>query len=476
MESGRRGKKFQAPLLHDGLSGSHVAVRSGTFPVGSVRLSFESDDGIRFETNVQVPLENGAKVAYQSGALKTNGLLVPAWPGPIIGFVGFLLSTVLSWSGVNVLLTEVPDYTWHAGCFGTGSGNLMGFWDRHGFPNFYTGPTGDGVAPLTSDRANEGIRSLWASQAGVDGRPATSLGHMDDYWVAYESTAPDPYVVAAREEHIPDCIGDFIGLNQNKWTQLNGECDGNVDGFSFVFWDATGEKRVNYVPSAQDGRPVADIPSGLRAWTHYRGTDADVFSQLTDFNPTVPAGRGFTFADLTAEIDAGYPVLLYLQNYDELSRSLGGLPRVNPNLHGMLAYGYHISDSGEQYVRYKTSWGSSGENTLSKWDAEPWQAQLPVRGVIGYRPHPRITEVTQMNGTLHVQWEGPSSVLSNVITRTTTRLHQYVLEKATQLNPPNFETVSEPTFERSLVLPNCCPQEQAFYRLRLKTGAEPDVE
>ncbi|MBE7503224.1 MAG: hypothetical protein HS113_23645 [Verrucomicrobiales bacterium] len=60
----------------------------------------------------------------------------------------------------HVYLTDVPDYEWHAGCFGTATGNLMGFWDRHGFPDFYTGPTAGGEAPLTSQPPNRGIQAL----------------------------------------------------------------------------------------------------------------------------------------------------------------------------------------------------------------------------------------------------------------------------------------------------------------------------
>src|SRR6185436_18611855 len=145
-----------------------------------------------------------------------------------------------------VYLLDVPDYEWHAGCFGTGTGNLAGYWDRHGMSNFYTGPTGGGLAPLNSFGANRGIRSMWASQIGVDGRPAGQPGHMDDYYVDYRSPAADPFVTFGRTEHASDCIGDFIGLNQYKWTNLNNECRGNVDAFSFVFWDKTGRRRMNY--------------------------------------------------------------------------------------------------------------------------------------------------------------------------------------------------------------------------------------
>jgi hypothetical protein len=372
------------------------------------------------------------------------------------------------------MLSEVPDYSWDAGCFGTASGNLMGYWDRHGFPSFYTGPTGGGLAPLSSEGSNVGIRSMWASRAGLDGRPEGEFGHMDDYWVAYESPAPDPYVSANREEHTPDCIGDFIGLSQNKWNDLNGECEGNIDAFSFVFWDAAGSKRVNFTPASADGTAIPDIPSGLRAWTRFRGNEADAFSQLVDFNPSVPEGQGFTFDDLKAEIDAGYPVLLFLQNYAELNRSFPGMPRANPGLHGMLAYGYFISDAGEQYVRYKTSWGSSGENTLSKWNEDQWQAQLPVRGVIGYRPRPQITGMVQQGSELTVEWDGPSSVVSNLIDRTSTQVHWYVLERATQLNPANFEAVTSPAAERRATITVGPLESAAFYRVSLRPS--PDQE
>jgi hypothetical protein len=380
-------------------------------------------------------------------------------------------------AAVNVLLTDVPDYTWYAGCFGTATGNLMGYWDRHGFPNFYTGPTGGGLAPLTSNGPNVGIRSMWASRAGFDGRPANQPGHIDDYWLfyaddisySYESTAPDPYTTAGRQEHAPDSIGDFIGLSQKKWANLNGECDGNIDGFSFVFWNSSGEKRVNYVPRGGDGEIIPDIPSGLKAWTEYRGSKAEVFSQLTDFNPQTTPGLGFTFEDLRQEIDAGYPVLLFLQKFDQLSRSFDGFPQGNPELHGMLAYGYYVSDAGDQFVRYKTSWGSSGDLSMSRWAPTPVIPNLPLnlRGVIGYRPLPNITSIVPGPNGVHLEWQGPSSVLSNMVTRTSTPLHRYVVEKATSLNPPNFEAVSEPSTARSIDLPNCCPEKAVFFRLRI---------
>lgn len=374
----------------------------------------------------------------------------------------------------NVMLTEMPDYTWYAGCFGTAAGNLMGYWDRHGFPNFYTGPTSGGVAPLNSNGANEGIRAMWASKAGFDGRPIGQPGHIDDYWLfyrddlinSYESIDPDPYVTAGRPEHAPDCIGDFIGASQNKWTDLNGECNGNIDAFAVTYWDASGARRVNYVPPPQGNVPVRDIPSGLKDWTRYQGSDCQVFSQLTDFNPNVPTGSGFHFEDLKAEIDAGYPVMLFLQNFAELSRDLPGMRRANPEVHGMVAYGYYILDSGLKFVRYKTSWGGSGDNRMRGWNATDWEAFLPLRGVIGFHPLPRITSVTRTNDAMTVKWEGPSSMLLDLNTGASTQLHRYVVEKSATFNAADFIPVSEPTTTLETTITNCC-HNTAFFRVRL---------
>lgn len=353
----------------------------------------------------------------------------------------------------NVLLVGVPDYAWWAGCFGTASGNLVGYWDRHGFSRFYEGPTAGGFAPLNNGGLNRGIRSIWASQANLDGRPALP-GHIEDYWdfyfengnSSYESASVDPYVRLARPEHQPDCTGDFMGASQNKYSDLDGECSGNIDAFAFNFWDKTGNKRVNFEPGVRNGQPIRDIQSGLRKWANWRGSEAEVFSQLADFNPHTPFGKGFTFQDLKAEIDAGYPVMLFLQDHDQFSRAVTGNPRANPSVHAMVAHGYITTDWGQNFVRYKTSWGSSGDNTFTEWGPDIWQANLPLRGVIGFRPKPKIRSVNyeQSSGLVQVRWEAPQSVLYDDIAGTITELHWYILEGAPSVDGP-FIPLIDPT-------------------------------
>jgi hypothetical protein len=355
-----------------------------------------------------------------------------------------------------VTLEGVPDYDWHGGCFGTASGNLMGYWDRHGFPDFYKWPYDGGQAPLTSVGINANIETNYVSQA-----------HLNDYWSFYESTGNDPYVIAGRAEHTPDCIGDFIGLSQRKWTNMNNECDGNIDAYSFVYWNSNGDRRVNFTPSELAGTPARDIPSGLREWTRWKGYDADVYSQLMDFNPTVSAGYGFTFEDLKAEIHAGYPVLLYLQPFDQVSRSLANptnMSRANPPIHGMLAYGYAI-ESGKKQVIYRTSW-ASGDYQRSEWGSQNWEAFLPVRGVMGYHPKPKITKVTSANGNVTISWDGPASQLYDQVAETTTPLHRYQLERTPSLDQP-FVAVTSLSTNRSATVAECCGT--AFFRVRLVT-------
>ena len=379
-----------------------------------------------------------------------------------------------------VYINGVPDYTWYAGCFGTATGNLMGFWDRNGFPDFYTGPTGGGVAPLDTYTADKkGIRSMWASKAGVDGRPANQPGHIDDYvgsnpgdnMDSYESTAADPYVLAGRPEHAPDCVGDFIGLNQKKWTNMAGECDGNIDAYSFVFWDKTGQRRANYSSTNTAGQYVPDIQSGLRAWAKHRGYDADVFTQLTIFNGERTGPSGFTYADVQAEIDAGYPILCFLQPTTQFSRNLNGpvAMRANPEIHGVLIYGYY-DDPGSGYsqtVLIRTSWGEDLGPQL--WSSGDWLGLFPVRGVIAFHPKPKITRVTRTDGNVTILWDGPAGTLTDEFAAPEERIreaHQYQVERSATLNSKNFQAVGSPTTAHTITLPECCG-DTGFYRIRL---------
>jgi hypothetical protein len=384
---------------------------------------------------------------------------------------------------VDVYIPDVPDYEWFAGCTGTGSGIIMGYWDRHGFPNFYTGLTAGGVAPLDNRGTNYGFRAFWASWAGMDGRATDKLGHVDDYWsfystnagFSYESPGVDPYKTANRPPHTNDCLGDFIGLSQNCWTNMNGECDGNIDSYGFVYWDKTGARRDNFIPHAQGTNAVRDIPSGWLAWTKWRGYSANVFSQLTDFNPMVTNGTGFTFSDVKREINAGYPILFYQQNFAEKSRRVQNtwssaiMTNGNPRIHAGVIFGYYEGDGGSQWVYYRSTWGDSDPDLIgwiNLWDASIWMVDLPVRGVCGYHPLPKITSISRntTNSTLTLKWDGPSGQLTDNLTGITTDLHYYVVERSYALGSNYVPITATSTLHTATF---AAPNTNAFYRVKL---------
>ncbi|MBU0677718.1 MAG: LamG domain-containing protein [Verrucomicrobia bacterium] len=262
-------------------------------------------------------------------------------------------------ASTNVIISDTPDYAWHFGCFGTASGNLIGYWDRHEFPQLYTGVVNSGVAPLDSGGANADIYTMWTSHAGHGGRSSTNRGHVDDYFGAYPAdyqTTNDPYKINGWTVHSNDCIADFLGMSHYNWTNLNGECDGNINAFCVNYWDTSGARRVNFRPPSQDGKAVPDIQAGLRDFTQYRGYRADTFSQLAEVHSLTPAGTGFTFDNMIDEIDAGFPVLLFLQNTD-MSRD-GGTR--NPSIHGMMAYGYSYDLTNVFFAPDISGYGNQG--------------------------------------------------------------------------------------------------------------------
>jgi hypothetical protein len=217
--------------------------------------------------------------------------------------------------------------------------------------------------------------------------------------------------------------------------------------------------RQNFEPQDSTGARIPDIPSGLRDWTRYRGYDADLVSQLSDTTPSLPAGRGFGLDDLKAEIDAGFPVLLILQHSFQTHRELPGNPRANPSVHAMVAYGYF----GDR-VRYRTSW-ASGDFNFSAWDNSLWQADLPLRGIIGFRPKPKIVSMEREGGEFTIAWHGPQATVIDGDTGEELKPHRYVLERCSDFASGEFSPVVVAGSEMSASIP--ADERQAFYRVRL---------
>jgi len=224
--------------------------------------------------------------------------------------------------GITSLAANVPANYWTNGCSPTSAGMMCGYYDRTGYSNMYTGPYGSGLYPLNNvtawgapvlyNGAWQAYCPVTASRNGVDGRP--TKGHVDDYFGPMGTPGDDPYFGNWTEHSPLDCVADWMGTSQhNNWSNNNG---------STSFWyTGVNAKTVDYTacePGSKDGA------RGLRQFIEQRG-----YTVITNYNQRI-AGyggnpAGFTFAEYTAQIDAGRPVIIHVTG------------------HSMLGYGYNTT-------------------------------------------------------------------------------------------------------------------------------------
>jgi len=235
--------------------------------------------------------------------------------------------------GINTLV-NVPAFDWAYGCSATSAAMLFGYYDNFDYPDIYTGATNGGVIPLNNSVWGAGESPLSATHLGIDGRALK--GHVDDYWIGYGNTDPDPFTGNWTEHTQADCTGDFMGTNQSAF--------GNSDGSTTFFNYTDGNPLYDYTacePSQRDGS------HGMRLYAESRGyTVITNYSQRIKGQGTNP-DLGFTFSDFQNEIDAGRPVFIQVTG------------------HSMLGYGYdtagntiYIHDTWD-YSDHQMTWGST---------------------------------------------------------------------------------------------------------------------
>lgn len=251
-------------------------------------------------------------------------------------------------AGAINTLSNVPAFKWSYGCSATSAAMLFGYYDRTGYSNMYTGPTGGGVCPLDNSGWGSTIYTsvtcvecpLSATHEDIDGR--VIKGHVDDYWIDYGDAGPDPYVGNWTEHTLGDCTGDYMGTNQSKFS--------NSDGGTRFYWYTNGDPlydSTEYEPTYRDGC------HGMRLFAESRGYTVTNFTQMIQGQGTDPS-KGFTFADFQSEIDAGHPVLIQVTG------------------HTMLGYGYNTTTGSIIYIHdtwdydsHEMTWGGTyGEDNL----------------------------------------------------------------------------------------------------------------
>ncbi len=289
-----------------------------------------------------------------------EGYIINGPPEPLPEFAAERAASIQPLPSRGVI-AEFPSYNWVFGCSAVSGAMIAAYYDRGAYPNMYTGTTNGGVMPLTdtswptwTDVVADTYPSnpLVASKNGVDGR--TTRGSIDDYWVSYNSSSPDPYITNGWVQHAwGSAIGDYMKTSQSTY--------GSKDGSTW-FYNYNSNQKLTCDTSQYYNNPDGTL--GRKLFYEARGyTVTDCYNQNTDNNYV----GGFSLANFQAEIDSGHPVLLNLAG------------------HSIVGYGYsgstiYIRDTWDSNPSntYTMEWGGSYEDMTLLSVSVVHLASLPV--------------------------------------------------------------------------------------------------
>lgn len=320
----------------------------------------------------------------------------------------------------NAATLAVPAYNWVFGCSSVSAAMIGGYFDRNGLPNIYTGPANGGVMPMDNsgwpkwtDGAGKQYPSLplAASRNGIDGR--TTRGSIDDYWVANDSLAPDPFITGGWTQHAwGDAFGDYMKTSQSKYDNRDGET-------TFYNWDSNAGP-LTCAQMATEGVAEWDGSYGRKLFYEKRGYSVtDCYNQKTNNN-----GGGFTFAHYKAQIDAGYPVMVNLKG------------------HTVVGVGYQepsaitIHDTWD-YQTHQMTWGGSYQGMVMQsvsivnpvWPGPgPTPTRPPTTSGRLYLPAAMHIRATAPTGPTPGRWENPRNELWFHVTPNRAAIDKFAFE------------------------------------------------
>jgi hypothetical protein len=145
----------------------------------------------------------------------------------------------------QVVLSEVPAYTWWRGCGPTAAGMVVGYWDGQGFDDLVSGSA--------------------ATQTAAVEAMISSTGNWDDYCLpldSYPNLLPDRSEFPPGDEHADNCVADLMKTSQSA--------HGNYYGWSwFSHMDDALQGYVNLVAPYYSATAV-NQPWGALTWASYR--------------------------------------------------------------------------------------------------------------------------------------------------------------------------------------------------------------
>ena len=244
--------------------------------------------------------------------------------------------------GSTVTLSAPGDYDWWYGCSPTSTGMIMGHYDVHGYSGQSYNNLVPGGAAENSTFSGSGpflANSVIASSGHQYDFYGNVDGSTDRSTFVYDtggSTVANGYGYSGEDLASPwhsfDSLADFMGTSQDSYGNWNGSTNFYyfTDGSPFAEADA-----FTYGVAGPSGM------YGIGEYLEYAGYDADVlYNQYID-----AAGKtyGFTFVEYMAEIDAGRPVMIHVED------------------HSMYGYGY---DSDTTAVLLHDTW-TGGEHSMT---------------------------------------------------------------------------------------------------------------
>jgi len=247
-------------------------------------------------------------------------------------------------------ISGVPAYIWSYGCTPTAVGMLIAYYNRLGYCNLNYDPYT--YAPMNNSEwgissENQGEDPLIATRKGLNGK--TTRGHVNDYYIAFNSSQRDPFLTNGWSEHTPkECIADYLGTSQYNNSAL--QSDGTVirpnDGFTITINPQMDGSKF----SGLDNPVTCEI--GIKKYIESKGyvvSDCytQVFNGYLDASGTI-ASNGFTFQDFKNEIDNNYPVLIQLEGHTMLGYGYNSRT-TRINVHDTFDYSDHEMDWGGTY-------------------------------------------------------------------------------------------------------------------------------
>ena len=142
---------------------------------------------------------------------------------------------------LQVVIPDVPAYTWHHGCGPTATGMVVGYWDGQGFPD---------LVPGSAATQTPAVNAMITDDSGQPNCSLPDGDHYQDYSCPLDTYGPiQPDRSELGGAHNSNCVGDFM---RTSWSIA-----GNRYGWSYgsdivPAFEQYVQCQTAYEPTAQD--------------------------------------------------------------------------------------------------------------------------------------------------------------------------------------------------------------------------------